>query len=155
MGAREVLKGAGMRVTTVRLAVLEMLARARAAMTAQEVVEALGEADKVTVYRTLNALVEAGVAHKVDPGDRVFRFGLTPAAPSAKEPGGHQHPHFVCDACGNVECLEDTEVIVQARAGARPGTSKKNMRLSSQDVLLHGTCEGCGESGEPRQRRHK
>lgn len=148
------LRAAGMRVTSVRLSVLDMLAKARSAMTAQEVVEALGEADRVTVYRTLNALVEAGVAHKVDPGDRVFRFGLTPTPTSTAEQGGHQHPHFVCDACGNVECLEDTEVIVQARAGAKRGASKK-MRLSSQDVLLHGTCEGCGDEGGPRSRRSR
>ena len=134
-----------MRVTSVRVAVLEALAKARGAMTAQELLDALGEADRVTVYRTLNSLVEAGVAHKVDPGDRVYRFGLTAPTASTKD-AGHQHPHFVCDACGNVECLEDTEVIVQARDGAKRGAMKrKKMKLSSQDVLLHGTCEGCGE----------
>jgi Fur family ferric uptake transcriptional regulator len=143
-----------MRVTSVRVAVLGALGNARTAMTAQELVDALGGAaggvDRVTVYRTLNSLVEAGVAHKVDPGDRVFRFGLT--APASATEAGHQHPHFVCDACGNVECLEDTEVIVQARGGAKPGKAKqKKMRLSSKDVLLHGTCEGCGD--EPARGR--
>lgn len=154
-----------MRVTTVRVAVLEALGRSRAPVTAQELVELLeraggrgggggGGADRVTVYRTLNSLVEAGVAHKVDPGDRVYRFGLTAPATGANE-HGHQHPHFVCDACGNVECLEDTEVIVQARAGKKRGTGTKKMRLSAQDVLLHGTCEGCGDSDEGRTRRGK
>lgn len=166
---RGVLQRAGMRVTAVRLAVLEALGRSRAPVTAQDLVDLLADqrADRVTVYRTLNSLVEAGVAHKVDPGDRVYRFGLSSAAaPTAPGSSGHQHPHFVCDACGNVECLEDTEVIVQRRPGKKTAGSKggdaagaasvkkRTMRLSAQDVLLHGTCEGCGEeeAASPRRR---
>jgi Fur family ferric uptake transcriptional regulator len=139
-----------MRVTSVRVRVMGVLAGARTPLTAQELADQISGADRVTIYRTLNSLVETGLAHKVDPGDRVFRFGLTGAKKDEKR--GHQHPHFVCDECGNVECLEDTEVIVQRRGTAKP---KKRMRLSAKDVLLHGTCEECGEDGVDRVRRAK
>jgi Fur family transcriptional regulator, ferric uptake regulator len=148
-GAKELLRGVGMRVTTVRVAILEALGGAKAPVTAQELADQLAEADRVTIYRTLNSLVEAGLAHKVDPGDRVFRFGLTGGA-KKQDTAGHGHPHFVCDECGNVECLEDTEVIVQKKKGAAP--VKKKMRLSAKDVLLHGTCEECGEDEGKRGR---
>ena len=141
-----------MRVTSVRVRVMGVLAGAggaRTPLTAQEVADQLAEADRVTIYRTLNSLVEAGLAHKVDPGDRVVRFGLTGGEQTEKKE--HGHPHFVCDECGNVECLEDTEVIVQRRGTAGGARPKRRMRLSAKDVLLHGTCEECGE--EPKRQR--
>jgi Fur family transcriptional regulator, ferric uptake regulator len=69
---------------------------------------------------------------------------LTGAKDEKTNGTAHQHPHFVCDECGNVECLEDTEVIVQKKKGTEKPVKKK-MRLSARDVLLHGTCEECGE----------
>jgi Fe2+ or Zn2+ uptake regulation protein len=81
----------------------------------------------------------------------VYRFGLTGGISAQSDGAGHQHPHFVCDECGNVECLEDTEVIVQRKKKGATAPVKKKMRLSAQDVLLHGTCEECGE--EPKRQR--
>lgn len=126
------LRSAGLRVTQVRLAVMQALSRSRVAMSAADVIEALetGEGqgpplpprrkrepvDKVTVYRTLNALVEANLAHKIDPGDRVFRYSLTDHARCTGEQHDHEHPHVICERCGVVECLDDAEVLIRPRA---------------------------------------
>lgn len=135
----------------MRLEVLAALASSRSPLNAQEVSERLRtrDADRVTVYRTLNSFVEAGLAHRLDPGDRIFRFGLVPTAPRSpgqpeRQPAGHAHPHFVCDECGTVECLDDSEVTVQTRA---PSATKKSpsFRVKQHEVLLHGTCGECTE----------
>jgi Fur family ferric uptake transcriptional regulator len=174
------LRAAGLRVTPVRLGVLRCLCQTHEVVTADQIVEELSRTraakgrarkpDRVTVYRTLNALVEAGIAHKMDPGDRVFRFGLTgdhaahvpslekscgcgesencghPAtavgAPRISEQG-HGHPHFLCESCGKVECMEDTEVVLQPRAGS----PRRSVR--QQEVLLKGTCGECDPAGKP------
>lgn len=144
------LRAAGLRVTQVRVAVMESLARTRVAMSAADVIEALetshlvsrdegGRAgggvsasrkrepvDKVTVYRTLNALVDANLAHKIDPGDRVFRYSLTDHARCTGEHHDHEHPHVICERCGVVECLDDAEVLIRPRSGAhRDGAAGK------------------------------
>lgn len=169
------LRVAGLRVTPVRLGVLRTLCATHEVMSADQVVDAIARSrrgrekgrkpDRVTVYRTLNALVDAGIAHKMDPGDRVFRFGLTgdhashipktpehcgcgesencphpPATPAIPEPG-HGHPHFLCESCGKVECMEETEVVLKPKPGAGP---PKNVR--KQEVLLRGTCEECDDA---------
>lgn len=179
------LRAAGLRVTPVRLAVLRLLCQSSGALSADQVVEELDRvrsakgrgrgADRVTVYRTLNSLVEAGIAHKVDPGDRVFRFALAgdharhvpgpgePCGCGASEKCGHPepplvvprppegehgHPHFMCETCGKVECLEDTEVVLQPRGGGDRPAVRKSIR--QQEVLLRGTCDECGpETGKP------
>jgi Fur family ferric uptake transcriptional regulator len=152
-----------MRVTGVRLAVLGVLEGTERALTAQDVADAVASLrprsrpDRVTVYRTLNALVEAGLAHKVDPGDRVFRFSLTDHARCSGEHHAHEHPHFVCDSCGEVECLEGAEVVIKPAPPAAPAPSPApapapapRRRVKQQDVLLHGTCERCVD--EPRRK---
>lgn len=168
---RGLLKGAQLRVTKVRVDVLRVLEGSEHALNAQQVFDAAegvrgsskrGGLDRVTVYRTLNTLVESGLAHRVDPGDRVFRFRRTDHSNCTH--GEHEippdyehqpHPHFVCDSCGTVECLEAARVEVRSveprararmRGSERKGTaggSPPGRRVVNQDVVLHGTCAGC------------
>ncbi len=138
----EILRHAGLRVTEVRLSVLAVLSKGQAAghaLLAADVAAALPHADRVTVYRTLSTFVDAGIAHRVDPGDRVFRFGLTDHAHCDGDDHDHEHPHLVCDACGVVQCLDDAVVTIQPRRGAA-GTWRQ---IRQQQVTLHGTCQSC------------
>lgn len=127
-------------------------------------------ADKVTVYRTLNALVEANLAHRVDTGDRVFRYSLTDHSHCRGEHHDHDHPHVVCDSCGRVECIEGAEVTIVSKTrgsedareqAAQPGSRDASdptgaasatpsaqetlarFRVTRQDVTLHGVCDDC------------
>jgi Fur family transcriptional regulator, ferric uptake regulator len=157
---REVLRAAKLRITGMRLALLEQLAAARQPATAQQIFDDLctgakrdkaTRPDRVTVYRTLNTLVEAGLAHKVDPGDRVFRFSLTDHARCEGEKHDHEHPHFVCDSCGTVECLEGAEVVVKSSPARAEAEHPARRKVKQDRVVLHGTCETCVE--EPARRK--
>jgi Fur family ferric uptake transcriptional regulator len=158
---RQALRSAGMRITGTRLALLRLMGDSRAPASAQQIFDDLCAArragvprgsrpDRVTVYRTLNSLVESGLAHKVDPGDRVFRFSLTDHARCEGEKHVHEHPHFVCDSCGTVECLEDERVVIRAAHGQPPPASSKR-RVKQDGVVLHGTCGPCVTSPAPRK----
>ena len=154
---RRLLRGVKLRVTAVRLAVLRVLAGSPEALDAQQVFARLDRSatDRVTVYRTLGTLVEAGLAHRVDPGDRVFRFSLTDHSACTPQRHAHEHPHFVCDACGTVECLDDAEVIVQPMK-ARPARARRTTpRIDRRAVTLHGTCGKCETTSTRRTRRQR
>lgn len=130
------LHGVNLRATPARLGVLRVLAGSPSPLSAQEVLEAMAtpDTDRVTVYRTLNSLVDAGLAHKLDPGDRVWRFGLI-----ARSHNGHAH--FVCDECGDVTCLEDALIQLSFRKGG----PSRGVRITQQDVVLHGKCDRCDD----------
>lgn len=162
--AADMLRLAGLRVTRTRTQVILALRETATPKTAQQVFDlvsaSLGEVvDRVTVYRTLNALVDSGLAHKVDPGDRVFRFQLTDHAHCTTDHHVHEHPHFVCDSCGNVECLEGARVQVTPPSPATPAPATPHppppQRTIRQDVLLHGTCGNCdpNQATDPPSRR--
>ncbi|MFN0012799.1 MAG: Fur family transcriptional regulator [Phycisphaerales bacterium] len=143
--AKGLLRHAKMRVTAVRVGIIRLLAQTPQALDAQEIERRLdAEAtDRVTVYRTLNSLVEAGLAHRVDPGDRVFRYSLTDHSGCSDLHHQHDHPHVVCDSCGKVECLDNATVLIRPAKGSRGEATARSFRVSQQKILLHGTCEQC------------
>jgi Fur family transcriptional regulator, ferric uptake regulator len=86
---------------------------------------------RATVYRTLQWMVDAGIARKVDFGEGRFRFEH-----SYRQP---RHFHLICKTCHrSFEFLSsDIEGLVEEVAAAR------NFTASQSVVQIYGTCEEC------------
>ena len=135
----EVLRGAGLRRTPVRIAVLALVCAARRPVAAAELIEHLGAgADEVTVYRTLNTLAEHRLVHRVRGEGGAWRYAAT-AGPE-KDDEGHRHAHFVCDQCGTVECLEEVPVPEEL---VRPKALGRRYDVTHAELVVHGTCPKC------------
>ena len=128
--AAGLLAGAGLKVTAQRLRVLGGLLEADEALSAKALLARVrqgGPMDKVTLYRALEALCEAGLITRHEAGDSSVRYC----------PGGPAHPehhHFYCLHCGRLFCLEPGTVTVRADV---PGVAQVNVRLD-------GACRECG-----------
>jgi Fur family ferric uptake transcriptional regulator len=129
---RAALKAAGLRVTGPRLAVLEELARTTEPVSHAELVERLTPRglDRVTVWRNLTTLVEAGILARTDLGDRTWRFER---ATGVDHVGG-AHPHFVCIDCKKVSCLPEDAVYLKS------GAARGSVVL---EVHVKGRCDDC------------
>ena len=129
------LQAVGLRVTPTRVAVLRLLRAADHSVTHQEVSRTLGDDgfESTTIYRSLLALVDAGLAHRSDVGDHVWRFQAVDL-----DPAEHEHPHFVCVKCGGVECMPDVEVLVPS--GSRVPESVSRQAI---EVQVRGRCDNC------------
>jgi Fur family ferric uptake transcriptional regulator len=138
------IRGAGMRCTPARVAVLHHLETAPGPLTHAEVSEALHHLgfDRATIYRNLTELTEAGLSSRVELGDHVWRFEAKRAGGGHK---GDDHPHFVCTTCGEVSCLDDVQVAISPRPGAGKRAKRDaGGRIGSvTEVLLKGRCEQC------------
>lgn len=86
---------------------------------------------RATVYRTLQWMVGAGIARKVDFGDGRSRF-----EPSYRHP---RHFHLICTICHqSSEFLSsDVEALVEDIAAARAFAASQTL------VQIHGVCEAC------------
>ena len=86
---------------------------------------------RATVYRTLQWLVGAGIARKVDFGEGRSRF-----EPSYRHP---RHFHLICTTChSSSEFLSsDVESLLEEIAAAR------DFKTSQATVQISGTCEQC------------
>ena len=139
--ARDLLRGAKLKSTTSRVAVLQHLAGAGKPLSHAEVAEALVPAgfDKSTLYRCLVELADSSLLARLDAGDHAWRFELRRSAgASSDEHGGAEHPHFICLDCGKVECLEEVEVKISPAKGA-----KTPLLADVTEVFLKGHCNEC------------
>ncbi len=135
---RAELHTAGLRATGPRLAVLRCLHAAPGPVSHGDVATSLAEEgwDRATVYRNLIDLTEAGILRRNDHGDHTWRFELRSRemAHVDEEP----HPHFMCDACGDVVCLPDEAVQVMPARG-----TPKAIRKRKYEVQIKGRCDRC------------
>lgn len=132
--AVRVLREAGLRPTTQRLAVLDAIAGLPDAVTAQELHFRLRErglrTGLTTVYRTVSALAEAGVLDRFESGGEQ----------SFKLCGEEHHHHLVCLRCGSVEEVEGAEVESWVERTAR----RRKFRVASHRADIYGRCRRCG-----------
>lgn len=134
---RDELHTSGLRATLSRIAVLRLLRQAASPVSHAEVTEQLQSEgyDRATLYRNLFDLNRVGLARRSDLGDHVWRFEAVTAG------GGHateEHPHFVCNQCGLVECLEGIEVVL-----SRGTKGPRAIRKKAVEIQLKGLCDRC------------
>jgi Fur family ferric uptake transcriptional regulator len=93
-----------------------------------------------TVYRTLNLLVEAGLAHEHDFGEGFKRY--------EHRAGEARHDHLICTGCGKVvefarPAVDDLQREIAREAGFEPQTRR---------FEIYGLCPDCraGRAAEAR-----
>ena len=129
------LRLAGGKRSSKRDRILNIFSRQKGHLSADDLYDLVRREDPVigraTVYRTLQWMVTAGMARKVDFGEGRSRF-----EPSHRHP---RHFHFVCNECHrSSEFLStDVEGFVEEVAHAR------NFVTSQIVVQVFGTCEEC------------
>jgi len=93
---------------------------------------------RATIYRTLQWMIDAGIARRVDFGGGNFRFEHAYRHP--------RHFHLICRQCRqSIEFLSsDIEALVEEVAATRHFTTDESV------IQVYGTCESC-TSGRPAQ----
>jgi Fur family transcriptional regulator, ferric uptake regulator len=130
------LRQAGLRSTSPRLAVLEYMHSHRTPNSHAELFDALAIAgfDRATIYRVLVNLADVGILRRTDLGDHVWRFELRSGVGQAKHTD--EHPHFVCVDCGEISCLPEVDL------GLR-GNVPKAVKNRDVVIQLRGVCDDC------------
>lgn len=153
--AEHKLRAAQVRVTQARLEVLSVLLTQHRAMSHTEMQDALPAMDRVTLYRGLDCLADAGLAHKITGDDRVFRFstGSEPGAPTQAaqqiNPVQHQHGHFKCTRCNKVFCLEQpaaSHTLSDQLQATLDSTALKGFQSHDIEVTIKGWCDRCNDT---------
>jgi Fur family ferric uptake transcriptional regulator len=147
--AEEQLQDATVRATAARVKVLAALLGAQRAFSHQDLQDALTDMDRVTLYRALDCLTDAGLIHKIAGDDRVFRYsaGAEHAQPDVRPQQDrhkphHQHGHFKCTRCAKVFCLDSIgeEGLLQ---NALQETLGKGFQSHDIEFTIKGWCADC------------
>jgi Fur family ferric uptake transcriptional regulator len=129
------LRPAGGKRSSKRDRILNIFLRQKGHLSADDLCDLVRREDsgigRATVYRTLQWMVNAGIARKVDFGEGRSRF-----EPSYRHP---RHFHLVCNSCHrSSEFLSsDVETLLEEIATARHFDAQQTV------IQVFGTCEEC------------
>ena len=133
--SEDVLRGAGLRVTAQRLAVLDVLAEfphASVTVVRSGVQDRLGAVSTQAIYDVLEACVGAGLVRRIEPAGSPARFEIRT---------GDNHHHLVCRACGRTT---DVDCFVGAGPCLTP-SDDACYEVDEAEVLFWGLCPDCQE----------
>ncbi len=129
----EELRGAGLRVTAARVALLETVRMGDhldvEAITSG-VRDRVGHVSLQAVYEALHALTAAGLVRRIEPAGSPARF---------EGRVGDNHHHIVCRSCGVVA---DVDCAV-GEAPCLTASDNRGFTIDEADVIYWGLCPGC------------
>lgn len=129
------LRAAGLSVTRTRMEVLALLRDSAAPISHAEAAELLSKNPQgASIYRNLQCLVDAGLARRVDLGDRIWRYEQVPALRAPNR----TILRLLCSGCGKVWVLPANTF--------RPKTSAELPRAVFEgdfEMQIRSTCDAC------------
>ncbi|HIX15637.1 MAG TPA: transcriptional repressor [Candidatus Hungatella pullicola] len=137
---KEMLREKGLKVTSQRLLVLEIMAgHPGEHLTAEDIYGLARQEDPeiglATIYRTVQVLVELQVIDKVSFDDGYARYELGDSGDKSR----HHHHHAICSRCGKVLSFEGDllDTLEQALWDSR------GFQVTDHEVKLYGYCREC------------
>ena len=135
----ERIRGAGLKLTPQRLAVLDYLQRAEGHPTAEQIGAELNRrlprAARATVYNALRALRDAGLVSEVRLDGATARYDSNLAP----------HHHFICRRCGRIDDVSADAVGPRPRLEVGEGYA-----VEAYEIVLRGLCAACARRARKR-----
>ncbi|MEW1826870.1 MULTISPECIES: Fur family transcriptional regulator [unclassified Streptomyces] len=129
----EELRGAGLRVTAARVALLETVRHGDhldVEAVASGVRERVGHISLQAVYDALHALTSAGLIRRIEPAGSPARF---------EGRVGDNHHHLMCRSCGVVA---DVDCAV-GEAPCLTAADDQGFSIDEAEVIYWGLCPAC------------
>ncbi len=129
----KILLEAGIKPTSNRILVLRALIAEEHPKGLVDLDTELETLDKSSIFRVLTLLLEAKVIHAIEDGRGIIRYELCH--------GDHDctaedlHPHFYCECCHEVTCLEELHIPHFDVPGG--------FKVNSVNYMLKGLCPKC------------
>ncbi|MAE09061.1 MAG: Fur family transcriptional regulator [Bacteroidetes bacterium] len=131
----ELLRERKLKATPTRLEVLSVISGYNKAIPFSEIQNALHNFDRVTLYRTINALMKSGIIHKASVGEKETFYAVC-SSKCSSDSHNHKHIHFKCSICKAVTCVQADSAI----NFAIPGHTINNF-----DIEATGVCVACNQ----------
>ncbi|WP_061051981.1 zinc uptake transcriptional repressor Zur [Vibrio mimicus] len=140
----EICAARGVRLTSQRKTVFELICASKRSSSAYELLEDLKksepQAKPPTVYRALDFLLEQGFIHRVESTNSFISCCSCNA-----------HKHFshllICDQCGNVIESRDDSLVALLASNAE----KHGFTISNHVIESHGVCQTCFSKEKKQQ----
>lgn len=122
-------------MTKTRESILKILSHHHEPISVPDILECLSLEDinvnKTTAYRELDFLLEQGLIHELDFGDRKKRYELSER---------DHHHHLICENCNSVEDIEFEEDLKKEEEAIKKTTG---FQVKRHALEFFGICKRC------------
>ena len=137
--ARDLCTNRGVRLTDLRLQVLELIWQSHKPLGAYSLMEMLAKASTrrvapPTVYRALDFLLEQGLIHRIN---------VLNAFVGCPSPKHQHHSHFlICRQCGVAVEMDNPQLVKEIHQSAE----EAGFSVQTQSLEVMGLCSACQEA---------
>jgi len=121
MNIEELIKDTNIKLTTARVALLEILKKADKPLSYDDIKNNISM-DKATFYRNMSKFEGEGILNAFESNDKKRYFELKL----------HPHAHFVCVECNKLECIKSLDIEIP------------NHEINN--IIINGKCPECSTS---------
>ena len=130
-----ILIGKGIKPTANRILILKELMRNSHPVNLTDLEIALAPMDKGSIFRVLQLFSEKEIIHVIEDGSRSLKYEVCHA--EHHHTATDQHPHFYCEKCGTLYCLDNISL---------PDIElPSDFQIKSINLMIKGICPECGE----------
>jgi len=135
--AEKICKDKGVRLTSIRKRILELICTSHKAMGAYDLLDLYKQEDPkakpVTIYRALDFLIDIGLVHKIE--------SLNAFIGCLQSEKQHQSAILICDNCKNAYEVEAGEIYEKLHA------LSQSIQFTTQKLTieLRGLCVNCSD----------
>ncbi|MDE7420379.1 MAG: transcriptional repressor [Muribaculaceae bacterium] len=129
-----ILIGKGIKPTANRILVLKELMRNSHPVNLADLEITLAPMDKGSIFRVLQLFSEKEIIHVIEDGSRSLKYELCTA--EHHHTATDQHPHFFCEKCGDLYCLDSISLPDLKLPEA--------FTVKSINFMIKGICPKCG-----------
>jgi Fur family transcriptional regulator, ferric uptake regulator len=131
MKAKDILLSHHLKRTSCREGIIDLMIQSGQALSENEIRDRLASHyDRTTFYRSFKTLVEHQILHKIVIDTSLVKYGLDQSRLNQ-----HIHPHFFCNDCHAVSCLEELET--------ESIRLPKGFVSQETEILIKGICPEC------------
>ena len=116
MNIEEIIKDKNIKLTTARIAILEILENENKPLSYEDIKSDISM-DKATFYRNISKFESQEMLNSFESNDKKRYFELK------KKP----HAHFVCISCNGIECIDDLDINLEG--------------YKVNNVIINGKCK--------------
>ncbi len=120
MDIEHIIKNTNIRLTTARAELLEVLIHTNKPLSYEDIKNNI-KMDKATFYRNIAKFIDAKIVNTFESSDKKSYFEIKRDV----------HPHFICNYCHSIECIDNLSPIILLDNYVVEG------------VILKGRCKQC------------
>lgn len=128
-----ILIGKGIKPTANRILVLKELMRNTHPINLADLEIALDPMDKGSIFRVIQLFSEKEIIHVIEDGSRSLKYEVCHA--EDHHTASDQHPHFYCEKCGTLYCLDNIPMPDIQLA--------ESFKVKSINLMIKGICPKC------------